>query len=112
MERYYEHIFTVSSYCLVSLLEKIWNICVDFSDVLQVLMLCVLAMSWLRQLVVAQSVQRPNFNPRMLYGEFVVNRVTLRQVFLCHYHSTSALYLYSFTCHPHSTVFMDYSISK
>jgi hypothetical protein len=112
MERYCEHICTVSSYCLISLLEEMCDICVDFGDVLKVLMLCVLAMSWLRQLVVELSVQRPNFNPRTLYGEFLVNRVTVRQVFLCQYHSTDALYLYSFTYHPYSTIFVDYSISK
>lgn len=109
---YYEHICTVSSYCLISLLEEMCDTCVDFGDVLKVLTLCVLAMSWARQLVVALSVQRPNFNPRMLYGEFLVNRVTVRQVFLCQYHSTIAVYLYSFTCHPYSTIFMDYSTSK
>ena len=93
MERYYEHIYTVSSYCLISLLAEMCDICADFSDMCKVLTLCVLAMSWLRQLVVALSVQRPNFNPRMLYGEFVVDRVTVRQVFLCQYPSTNALYL-------------------
>jgi hypothetical protein len=91
MERYYEHICTVSSYCLISLLEEMCDICVDFGDMLRVLMLCVLAMSWPRQL---SHSQRPNFNPRTLYGEFLVNRVTVRQVFLCQYHSTNALYLY------------------
>ena len=110
MGRYYEHICTVFSYCLISLLEEICDTCVDFSDVLKVLTLCVLAMSWPRQLVVVLSVQRPNINPRTLYGEIVVNRVTVRQVFLCQYQSTTALYLYSFTYHPYSTVFVDYSI--
>jgi len=111
MERYCEHICTVSSYCLISLLEEMCDICVDVGDVLKVLTY-VLAMSWARKLVVALSVQRPNFNPRMLYGEFVINRVTVRQVFLCQYHSTNAIYLYSFTCHPYCTIFMDYSTSK
>jgi hypothetical protein len=69
-------IFTVASYCLISLLAETCDICVDFGDVLKVLRLCVFAMSWLRQLVVALLVQRVNFNPRTLYVEFVVNRVT------------------------------------
>jgi hypothetical protein len=54
-------------------------------------------MPWLRQLVAGLSPWKPGFVPRSVHVEFVMHRVTLRQVFLWVLHFTSS-------CHSSETL--------